>query len=311
MNIQRMKWLMLLVILMWGTNFVFYKILVENFPFWTLMFLRNFFATIALVWMTRKLLGTKPKNLKIWMYVVLASFTGIYLNNVLFQMGIRHTLATNVALIMALTPLSTALISYLVFREPLQWKQVLGIFFGFLGVVLVVFKGSFHNLIDFSVNIGDILVVGTLLLFSISFIFIKMASEENFPTGLLTMYGHAISLIWIIPFSIWEQTNAGWSSFPTSLLLWGMVIFMGIFPTALGNIIWNRGIGVLGPSQSAIFMNGTPLVTAITSFFLLGEPIVWIQIIGFLFIASGVLLGSDMKKETNKKNVEKDPSFTL
>jgi drug/metabolite transporter (DMT)-like permease len=307
-----MKWLMLLVIMMWGTNFVFYKILVENFPFWTLMFLRNFFATLALVLMTRKLLSMKTKSLKIWVYVVLASFTGIYLNNVLLQMGIRHTLATNVALIMALTPLTTALISYLVFREPLQWKQVLGIFFGFLGVVLVVFKGSFQNLIKFTVNIGDVLVVGTLLLFSVSFIFIKKATDENFSSGLLTMYGHAISLIWIIPFSIWEQTKTGWSDFPSSPILWGMVIFMGIFPTALGNMLWNRGIGLLGPSKSAVFMNGTPLVTAITSFIVLSEPLVWIQIIGFLFIATGVILGTQKNKASTKKPIEKDhPSLMV
>jgi drug/metabolite transporter (DMT)-like permease len=306
LSIQRIKWLMLLVIIMWGSNFVFYKILVENFPFWTLIFFRNFFATIALLLMTRKLLSIKPKKNIIWVYVILASLTGIFLNNVLFQMGIRHTLATNVALIMALTPLATALISYLVFREPLQWKQVLGIFFGFFGVVLVIFKGSLKNLVEFTVNIGDLLVVGTLLLFSISFIFIKKATDEEYPSGLLTMYGHAISLIWILPISIWEQTTTGWGDLPTRPILWIMLIYMGLFPTALGNMLWNRGIGILGPSQSAIFMNGTPLVTAITSLILLGEPIIWVQVIGFLFIASGVILGSH--KGADEKKAEKDQS---
>lgn len=69
------------------------------------------------------------------------------------------------------------------------------------------------------------------------------------------------------------------------------------------------GHSLLGPSQSAIYMNGTPLVTAIASFIVLGEPLVWIQIIGFLFIATGVILGTQFnKKPSNKKQIENDHS---
>ena len=304
-----MKWLMVLVIFIWGTNFVVYKILVENFPFWTLLFFRNFFATIALVWMARKFIKIKPKNKKIWIFVVLASLSGIFLNNVLFQFGVRQTVATNVALIMALTPLTTAIISFLVFHEPLHRRQVLGIFFGFFGVMLVVLKGSIRNLVDVSVNLGDLFIVGSLLLFSISFIFIKKATDEDLPSESLTTYGHAISLIWVFPFLIWEHTSTGINEFPTNAIFWIMLVYVGIFPTALGNMLWNRGIGLLGPSQSAIYMNGTPLVTAIASFIVLGEPLVWIQIIGFLFIATGVILGTQFnKKPSNKKQIENDHS---
>lgn len=244
-----MKWLMVLVIFIWGTNFVVYKILVENFPFWTLLFFRNFFATIALVWMARKFIKIKPKNKKIWIFVVLASLSGIFLNNVLFQFGVRQTVATNVALIMALTPLTTAIISFLVFHEPLHRRQVLGIFFGFFGVMLVVLKGSIRNLVDVSVNLGDLFIVGSLLLFSISFIFIKKATDEDLPSESLTTYGHAISLIWVFPFLIWEHTSTGINEFPTNAIFWIMLVYVGIFPTALGNMLWNRGIVFWGQAN--------------------------------------------------------------
>lgn len=91
---------------------------------------------------------------------------------------------------------------------------------------------------------------------------------------------------------LWEQTAGGWGEMPTSILSWLMLLYVGVFPTGVGNMWWNRGISILGPGQCAIFMNGIPLVAAITSVLVLDEPILLLQIIGFLFIGSGVLLGS-------------------
>lgn len=287
-----MKWILLLVILMWGSNFVITKILLENFPLWTLLFFRNFFASIALIWIVRKFLHIKPGNKKVWGYVLGASVLGVLINNFLFQLGLKYTLATNASLIMGLTPLATAFISYLVFHVPLHWKQVLGISLGFFGVSLVVMKGSIRNLIELSFNIGDLYIVGALLTFSVSFIFIKKATDIKFPPAIITLYAYSLSSICYLPMMVWEQTIEGWSTLPTSVFLWLMLLYVGIFPTGVGNMLWNRGISILGPGQCAMFMNGIPLVAAITAVFVLNEPILWLQIAGFLFIASGVFLGS-------------------
>jgi drug/metabolite transporter (DMT)-like permease len=292
LNQTRLKWILLLVILMWGSNFVISKILLESFPFWTLLFFRNLFATIALIWIARKFLFITPGNKKMWGYVLGASVIGVVINNAIFQVGLKYTLATNASLIMGLTPLATALISYLVFSVPLHWKQMLGISLGFFGVSLVVLKGSITNLINLSFNIGDLYIVGALLTFSVSFIFIKKATDIKFPPAIISLYAYSLSSICYLPMVLWEQTMEGWSELPTSVLLWLMLLYVGVFPTGVGNVLWNRGISILGPGQCAIFMNGIPLVAAITSVLVLDEPILVLQIIGFLFIGSGVILGS-------------------
>ncbi len=307
-----MKLILLLVILMWGSNFVVYKILVEKFPFWTLVFFRNFFAALALVWIVRKFLHIKPSNKKLWGYVLAATLLGVFINNVLFQYGLQYTLATNASLIMGLTPLSTALISYFVFHVPLQRKQILGIFLGFFGVFLIVMKGSLQNLIEFSFNIGDLFIVGTLIFFSLSFIFVKKATDTKFPAEIITLYGYTITSICLFPMVFWEQTKNGWGELPTSLIYWIMLLYVGIFPTGVGTLLWNRGISVLGPSQVAIFMNGVPLVAAVASVWVLGEPILWFHIFGFIFIATGVILGSQNREEiVQRKKGEESKSISV
>ncbi len=292
--------------MMWGSNFVITKILLESFPFWTLLFFRNLFAALVLVWIVRKFLHIVPRNKQTWLYVLGASVIGVIINNALFQVGLKYTLATNASLIMGLTPLATALISYLVFSAPLHWKQMLGISLGFFGVALVVLKGSIQNLILLSFNIGDLYIVGALLTFSLSFIFIKKATDIKFPPAIISLYAYALSSICYLPLVVWEQTLAGWSELPTSILLWLMLLYVGVFPTGVGNMLWNRGISILGPGQCAIFMNGIPLVAAITSVFVLNEPILLLQIIGFLFIGTGVILGSQTSKTVVAKKEERE-----
>ncbi|MGO4886248.1 DMT family transporter [Anaerobacillus sp. MEB173] len=308
MNHTKIKWILLLVIIMWGSNFVITKILLESFPFWTLLFFRNVFAAAALVWIVRKFLFIIPKNKKVWGYVLGASIIGVVINNALFQVGLKYTSATNASLIMGLTPLATAFISYLVFSAPLHWKQLLGIGLGFFGVTLVVLKGSITNLIQLSFNIGDLFIIGALLTFSISFIFIKKATDVKFPPAIISLYAYALSSICYLPFVLWEQSVIGWGELPSSLLLWLMLLYVGVFPTGVGNMLWNRGISILGPGQCAIFMNGIPLVAAITAVIVLDEPILMLQIIGFLFIGTGVILGSQTSKPAVEKKDEKESS---
>jgi drug/metabolite transporter (DMT)-like permease len=281
---------------MWGSNFVISKILLESFPLWTLLFFRNLFASITLIWIVRKFLNIKPGNKKIWGYILGATFIGVVMNNAFFQLGLKYTLSTNASLIMALTPLATAFMSYLIFHVPLHWKQMLGIGLGFFGVSLVVMKGSVMTLIDLSFNIGDLYIVVALLCFSVSFIFIKKATDIQFPPAIIALYAYSISSICYLPMVVWEQTAEGWSALPTSIIPWLMLLYVGIFPTGVGNMLWNRGISVLGPGACAMFMNGIPVVAAITALLLLNEPLKWLQIIGFLFIASGVLLGSQNRE---------------
>jgi drug/metabolite transporter (DMT)-like permease len=307
----KVKWTLLLVILMWGSNFVISKILLESFPVWTLVFFRNVFASITLLWIVRKFLHIKPDSKKVWCYVLGASVLGVIMNNVFFQLGLKYTLATNASLIMGLTPLATAFISYLVFHAPLHWKQMLGIVLGFFGVSLVVLKGSIMTLIDLSFNMGDLYIVGALVCFSVSFIFIKKATDIKFPPAILTLYAYCLSSITYLPMVLWEQTAEGWGALPTSVLPWLMLLYVGIFPTGVGNMLWNRGISILGPGACAIFMNGIPVVAAITAVLVLDEPLKWLQIIGFLFIASGVLLGSQNRASLPVKGKDQKASVEV
>lgn len=302
---KRMRWLLVLVLFMWGSNFVFTKKLLETFSLWTFLFFRNMVAVLAILIIVRKFLDIKPRDNKIWLYILGVSIIGVTINNIFFQLGVKHTLVTNASLIMGLTPLATAFISFLVFHTPLYWKQMLGVCFGLFGVTLVVLKGSIHTLLQLSFNIGDVYMLVALLSFTIGFIFIKKATDNQFPSALLTLYAYAIASFLYLPMALWEQMSLDWSGIATDFWSWIMLIYLGIFPTAIASLIWNRGISILGPGPCSIYMNGIPVVASLTALLVLNEPLLLIQLIGFMFIASGIIMGSQSSDKTVKQR-EKD-----
>lgn len=304
MDTKRMKWLLVLVILMWGSNFVFTKMLLETFSLWSLLFFRNFFAVLTLLVIVRKFINIKPKDYRTWGYVLGVSIIGVTINNIFFQLGLKYTLVTNASLIMGLTPLATAFISFLVFQTQLHWKQMLGVCFGFFGVSLVVLKGSITTLLDLSFNLGDLYMLGALLSFTIGFIFIKKATDNQFPSALITLYAYAIASLTYLPIMFWEQFVSDWNGIATDFLSWLMLLYVGIFPTGVGNLIWNKGISILGPGPCSIFMNGIPVVASLTALLILKEPLLIIQIFGFMFIATGIVMGSHTPAKSVKEKKE-------
>lgn len=301
---KRIRLLLILVILMWGSNFVVTKLLLETFSLWTLLFFRNISAVLALLVIVRNILDIKPRDNQTWGYILGASLIGVVINNVLFQLGLKYTLVTNASLIMGLTPLATAFISYLVFKVHLNWKQLVGICLGLFGVSLVILEGSLSTLLNLSFKSGDLYAVGALLTFAIGFIFIKKATDNQFPSALITLYAYTLASICYLPLAIWEQITIGWSGLPTDFLSWVLLLYVGIFPTGLGNLLWNKGISVLGPGPCSIFMNGIPVVASITALIVLKEPLLVIQLVGFLFIASGIFMGSQTADITEKEKRE-------
>ncbi|EAD7632584.1 EamA family transporter, partial [Listeria monocytogenes] len=78
--------------------------------------------------------------------------------------------------------------------------------------------------------------------------------------------------------------------------------------------VYNYAVGKIGPSRSAIFMNFNPLFSLIGALLFLGEAIKIPQLVGFVFIIIGVLLGSgalmDLIYERKKTKV-RDPEKLL
>jgi drug/metabolite transporter (DMT)-like permease len=220
-------------------------------------------------------------------YIVLG-VVGIFGFNTLFFIGLQYTSPVNGALIMGLNPLLTMIFARIILKDSITKKQVVGILFALLGVLLVITHGSIETIKTLSISGGDLIIFAGNVCWALYSVlgrrFIKDATPLS--TTTYTMITGAISLIVVSLF-----TSNPVSLPNISIGAWGAIAFMAFFTSVLGYLWWNQGIKEIGASKTSLFFNLVPVVTMIISF-VIGTPITVFQIIGAMLVILGVLTAS-------------------
>lgn len=236
--------------------------------------------------------------------LLIMTLTGISLFNVFLYGSLQFTTSTKVAVMEAVIPVVTVILSTYMLKERLKVLQWAGILLSLAGAVWVVMNGKVLQLAAVGWNIGDAIMVGAVLAWSIYTIAVKKYMHL-FPLygTLLVMSG--LSLILLMPFLVIEWFVTGIPAFTVPNV--GGLLFLGIFPSVLALIFYNRAVEMLDPSRASIFLNFLPVVTMIGAYFWLGETVTAAQIAGALAVIGGVLLttrgkssGDKLKKTKNE-----------
>ena len=230
-------------------------------------------------------------------YVVLG-IVGIFGFNALFFVGLEYTSPLNGALIMGTNPLLTTILARLILKDPITKRQIIGIFFALVGVLLVITQGSLEIIKDLSFSIGDLIILAGNLCWSLYGVlgrrFVK--GSNSMATTTYSMIIGAISLITV---ALFTSNPVSFSNIPIGA--WGSIAFMAFFTSVLGYLWWNQGIKEIGAGKTSLFFNIVPVVTMIISF-VVGTPITIFQMIGALLVISGVLVASGLIRIPKMKN---------
>ncbi|QKG85437.1 DMT family transporter [Kroppenstedtia pulmonis] len=272
--------------MIWGLNTVALKILVQHF---TPLLMQGFRIGIAGLVVLLILIAKwkwKKTNPRERIYILGATVFGVVGHHSLLAMGLSKTSATHAALILALVPLTTSLLSFLWLKENLKILRCIGILLGFIGVTFVVANGDGVG----QTTWGDAFVFGSMVSQSISFIFIKKATD-TLDAKQVTAVMFLVGSISILVLS-YLMEPAGTPLSDGSSTVWLLLFGSGIIATGLGHMFYNSAIHQLGPGQTAVFINLTPFFALVGASLFLSEMITWLQGVGFLFIVAGVFLGT-------------------
>ncbi|WP_449539682.1 DMT family transporter [Ferdinandcohnia sp. Marseille-Q9671] len=282
--------LLLFVMMAWGFNIVAIKLLVQNFPPITITALRIFAAGLVIFVFLYMKKDLQKMNLHELGYVSLSALTGIFGHQALLSIGLVHTSATNGASILALIPLVTNILAVFLLKAKMTFLKIGGVLLGIIGIyfILVVGGGSFTKL-----SSGDFLVFLSVIAQALSFIFIRKASY-TLGTKTITCYALLMGagFLTVLSFGMEYQVISSIGSGPT--YLWLIFLSSAILSTGIGNLCYNFAISQIGPGETAIFLNLSPFFSLVGSVLFLGEEFKFIQLVGFLLIVCGVLLGTEL-----------------
>lgn len=80
-------------------------------------------------------------------------------------------------------------------------------------------------------------------------------------------------------------------------MIYGYAFCMAIISTVIPSLLITAGIKRIGSSQAAVISSVGPVLTLILGFFVLGERLVWLQIVGCVIVVVGVSqVGKQAKK---------------
>ncbi len=274
---------------LWGTNVVFGRGLHEDVPPYTLAFFRNAVGAVVLLPLA---LRDAPENLsRLRDHARLVAIAGVFgtaLFNGLVYHALHTTTAINAALTVSLCPAVIPVIAFFALRERLRVSQAVGMGVSFLGVVLIATRGDPRLLASLSFVPGDLLMLGGMFCWSIYTVAVRRKDPALSPYLFLVAI-YLLAAIFLAPFFLWEVGQRG---FPDDTRAWLGVVYIGVFPTAVAFILFNRAVGIVGPSVAGSFQHMVPLFGTFLAIVFLGEHLAVFHWVGALAIALGLVLSS-------------------
>ncbi|MFL5002909.1 MAG: DMT family transporter [Xanthobacteraceae bacterium] len=223
-----------------------------------------------------------------WLILLWLGITGGALFTVLQYVGLQYTSALNVSVLNSLVPVLIVAAGAVLFRDRISAVQLAGIVISSLGVLTIISRGRVEILMDLRFNVGDVLIVINMAVFSIYAACLRLRPQMHWLSFIFVLA--VISAATTVPFFIWETLSG--NTFEPSLFTLIAIIYVSIFPSVLAFAAWNRGVELIGANRSGPFLHLVPVYTAALSSTFLGEALAVQHVLGFGLILIGVWLAS-------------------
>lgn len=288
----------LFTIVVWGTTFISTKFLLEKFTPMEILFFRFLLGTIVLFLIKPELL--KVKNKKEHKYFIIAGISGVSLYFLFENIALTMTEASNIGIIVSISPFFTAIISqFFLPKERLKLQFFIGFIFAILGIVIITTYGEK----DFSINpLGDILGILAAFIWSIYSIAMKKLGNLRYNTIKVTRRVFLIGIIFMLPFLFILDFKFNLKRFDSPFYIIN-IIYLGIGASAICFVTWNWSVKILGAIRTSVYVYLIPVITLIASSILLKETITIYKIIGIILILIGLFISENTFIERFKKKL--------
>ncbi|SEK88566.1 EamA-like transporter family protein [Maribacter orientalis] len=285
------KWVYLIVLSMiWGSSFILIKKSLLGFTPMQVGGLRILFASLLLFLIGFKSLKTLEKA--DWKWVVVAGLCSSFFPPFFFALAQTEISSGITSILNSVAPLFTTLVGIALFGLALKVRQILGVFIGLLGTVVLIAAGMDNN-----VNQNywySFFIIFSALGYAFNINIIKKHLSHLSPLAVTTAsFGVAffpalILLIYSGVFSHFVDSAA------MQQAVW-YLLALALLGTALANILFNKLIKLSSPVFAASVTYLIPLVAVLWGF-LDGERISMVQLLGGLIILFGVWLVNRKKQ---------------
>jgi len=223
-----------------------------------------------------------------WRKIAWLAFWGTGPYNVFAYYGLQYTTATNGVILNSAVPIMIIVFGWAVYRDTITRVQALGVAISLAGVLAILTRGDLSVLARLSLNKGDLVVLAGMACWSAYTIFLRLKPPGLPGLALLTCCACVGLVLLAPPFAIEMAYLHGRIELTPATV--SAMVYLGVFPSFVGYIFWNRGVAEVGSNVAGIFMHLMPLFGALLAALFLGERIRPFHLAGIGLILAGIAL---------------------
>jgi|TARA_B100001059_G_C17815259_1_gene574808 drug/metabolite transporter (DMT)-like permease len=290
---------LLIANLIYALNFTIAKDVMPNFILPSAFILLRVMGALFLFSFSYFIFFFQKIELKDILRFAICGLFGVAINQLFFFEGLNLTTPINAAIVMTTNPILVMLLSFIIVKEAISFKKILGITLGFIGAsTLILSDGA----IDLSSNnsTGNLFVFINATSYGLYLVIVKPLLNKYHPLTVL-FYVFAFGLLFVLPFGYDDLTNVKWGTIPVNIYL--EIIFVVVCTTFIAYLLNSSALKTLTASTVSIYIYLQPILASLFAIFLGADFLDEKKIIASVLIFSGVYLVSIRPSESMKQKL--------
>ena len=279
--------LLVLTTLIWAGHSIVGRLAVGQIAPMTLTCLRWGVALVPILLTARPALRRDwPVLRSHWQYVVAMGALGYTGFNALFYVAAHRTSALNLSIIQGAIPALVLIGARLFLGARFTALQALGAVATMAGVAAIAAQGDLYRLAALAFNGGDVMMFIAAILYAGYTIGLR---ERPHVSGLSLLAGMALAaFITSVPLMVWEIAAGGFI-WPTAAG-YATLVYVALGPAFISQIMFMRGVELIGPGRAGVFVNLVPAFGAIMAVVILGEPFAAYHVVALVLVIGGIAI---------------------
>ena len=275
-------------VLFWSINWVIGRAVVGMVPPVALAFWRWTLAVLFMLPFAWPHLRSDWRRIRThWRPILLLAVLGTGYHNLLSYLGLQYTTATNGVMLNSSIPVFILAIGWLFFGHRITLLQLAGLAISLCGVLAILARGQLAVLAAFQLNFGDLILLAAMVQWALYTLALKWRPGGIHPLAFLftcAVIGViAMSPAYAVELAMGRRIVWSWG-------VAGALFYVGLFPSFIGYIFWNRGVHEVGPGVAGLFVHLMPVFGSVLAWIFLDERLYAFHLAGIALILSGIFL---------------------
>lgn len=271
MSIQRTPrdWTLLLaLVVMWGSSFMFNRIAVASLPPLIVVAGRIGIAAIVLIVIVHALGKRLPSPGRAWWPYLVIAIVGNAVPFYLITWGQQVVESALAGILISIMPLATIVLAhFLIAGEHLTRQRVAGFIIGFSGILLLMGPDALAGVGgDVLRIVSQLAVLGGALCYALQSVLTRLIIKGDILVAAAATL--LIAAVIAVPAALW--LDRPWMLAPTGASV-AAVVWLGVGPTAIATVLYFMLIRSAGPTFMSLVNYLSPGVAVLLGLLVLGE----------------------------------------